>query len=78
MHSFLFSYFWCQTFHRCPIFRKPVQIRGLRAFAKTMKTKKKALKIIKNIHSLDFKNLPSFEVQSPGSGFWPNRILIPV
>ena len=27
MPSFLFSYFWCLTYHRCGRFRKPARIR---------------------------------------------------
>ena len=66
----MFSYYWCQTYHICPRFRKPDRIRihcskGLQGTSdtKSIQTKKKAFKIIQNIYSIDYKNLPSFEIQ---------------
>ena len=54
----MFSYFWCQTYHRCARFRKQAQIRknsnrirGSRAYRGRLTPK---------------------EMQSPGYGFWPN------
>ena len=76
----MFSYFWCQSFHWCPRFRKKDWIRIWiqdsgdyigRLTPKVWQQKRKAFQIILNIHLIKFWNLPSFDVQNPGSGFWP-------
>ena len=63
--AFLFSYFWCQTYHNVLDLENqpgsgqilpdpgPQALQGT-SDTKSMKTKKKALKIVLNIHTIDF------------------------
>ena len=65
----MFSYFWCQTYHRCPRFRKPARIRGSRAYRGRLKyeNKKEGFRTyLKYSFNRLLKISLLFEVQSTG------------